>query len=99
MEKKDSGYQEYNHLDEIKDESSDRGLEDNKNSEEEKKEETPMPQTKTIEENKEKAAPTQNVNYKKEEKAEPNQDPDMNHSQDMLDESLKENVDEEKTDE
>ncbi|MFO3715342.1 LCP family protein [Anaerococcus cruorum] len=97
--KEDSGYQEYNHLDEIKDESSDRGLEDKKNSEEEKKEETPMPQTKTIEENKEKAAPTQNVNYKKEEKVEPNQDPDMNHSQDMLDESLKEEPNEEKADE
>lgn len=48
--KEDSGYQEYEHYDEIKDESTDRGLEDEKNQEEENNQ-TPLPQTKTIQEN------------------------------------------------
>ncbi len=97
--KEDSGYGEYNHIDEIKDESKDKGLEEQTQAEPEKKEETPVPQTKTIEEGPEKRSPNQNINYRQENKAEENQAPDMNHSQDMLDESLKEEPNEEKTDE
>lgn len=48
--KEDSGYQEYEHYDEIKDESTDRGLEDEKKQEEENNQ-APLPQTKTIQEN------------------------------------------------
>lgn len=47
--KEDSGYQEYEHYDEIKDESTDRGLEDEKKQEEENNQ-APLPQTKTIKE-------------------------------------------------
>lgn len=97
--KEDSGYMEYDHIEEIKDESSDRGIEDEKKEEEEQKQEAPLPQTKTIEQNQEKVNPNQNINYKQEPKPEPIKDPDMNHSQDMLDESLKEETDEEKADE
>ena len=46
--KEDSGYQEYEHYDEIKDESTDRGLEDEKKQEENNQ--APLPQTKTIKE-------------------------------------------------
>lgn len=47
--KEDSGYQEYEHYDEIKDESTDRGLEDEKKQEEENNQ-APLSQTKTIKE-------------------------------------------------
>lgn len=47
--KEDSGYQEYEHYDEIKDESTDRGLEDEKKQKEENNQ-APLPQTKTIKE-------------------------------------------------
>ena len=47
--KEDSGYQEYEHYDEIKDESTDRGLEAEKKQEEENNQ-APLSQTKTIKE-------------------------------------------------
>ncbi|MDU5229476.1 MAG: LCP family protein [Anaerococcus sp.] len=108
--KEDSGYMEYQNFNEIKDESSNRGIEEENKKEEEKiQENVNLPQTKTIEQEDTSKVQNQNVNYNQNlnynqnqsqnQNPNPNDQVDMNQGQDMLDESLKEVPDEENTDE
>lgn len=108
--KEDSGYMEYQNFNEIKDESSNRGIEEENKKEEEKiQENVNLPQTRTIEQEDTSKVQNQNVNYNQNlnynqnqsqnQNPNPNDQVDMNQGQDMLDESLKEVPDEENTDE
>ena len=106
--KEDSGYMEYQNFNEIKDESSNRGIEEENKKEEEKiQENVNLPQTRTIEQEDTSKVQNQNVNYNQNlnynqnqsQNQNPNDQVDMNQGQDMLDESLKEVPDEENTDE
>ena len=108
--KEDSGYMEYQNFNEIKDESSNRGIEEENKKEEEKiQENVNLPQTRTIEQEDTSKVQNQNINYNQNvnynQNQSQNQNPnpsdqvDMNQGQDMLDESLKEVPDEENTDE
>ncbi|MBM0045559.1 LCP family protein [Anaerococcus sp. mt242] len=104
-EKEDSGYQEYEHYDEIKDESTDRGLHDENKQEETKTEEAPLPKTKTIEEkpvNNEQnqgQAQTQDQNNEQDSYTETITTTTTTTNQDMLDESLNAEPREENADE
>lgn len=108
--KEDSGYMEYQNFNEIKDESSNRGIEEENKKEEEKiQENVNLPQTRTIEQEDTSKVQNQNVNYNQNlnynqnqsqnQNPNPNDQVDMNQGQDMLDESLKQVPDEENTDE
>lgn len=107
--KEDSGYMEYQNFNEIKDESSNRGIEEENKKEEKIQENVNLPQTRTIEQEDTSKVQNQNVNYNQNlnynqnqsqnQNPNPNDQVDMNQGQDMLDESLKEVPDEENTDE
>lgn len=107
--KEDSGYMEYQNFNEIKDESSNRGIEEENKKEEKIQENVNLPQTRTIEQEDTSKVQNQNVNYNQNlnynqnqsqnQNPNPNDQVDMNQGQDMLDESLKQVPDEENTDE